>query len=207
MTLSRVLARRGFLGGLLALSACSSGPVPRDTFFRLGAPATPAALPGGPIKGIVEVPPFHATGVINERALLYRESARGLAQYNYQTWLEPPSLMVQRTFIEALRGARAFDAVASPEMRQDRDYELLGDLREWEHVLPSAGGPAAAIAIDIGLRRIAGNRAVLVKSYEIQEPAADGSVDAAVQAFTAGLDKIIAQVLTDLATLPKAPSA
>lgn len=197
------LSRRWFIGSALALSACSSGPVPRDTFYRLGAPAAPQALAGGPIKGTVEVPPFRAQGIVNERALLYRESARELAQYNYHTWIEPASLMASRVFIESLRAAQAFTAVASPEMRQNRDYELLGDIREWEHVLPQAGGPAAAIAIDISLRRIADNREMLLKSYRVSEPVAGGSIDAVVQSFTAGLDKIVAQVLGDLGALPK----
>ncbi len=197
------ISRRWFVGGALALSACSSGVVPRDTFYRLGTPATPQALAGGPIKGTVEVPPFRAQGIVNERAMLYRESAFELAQYNYHTWIEPASMMVSRVFIESLRAAQAFTAVASPEMRQNRDYELSGDIREWEHVLPQAGGPAAAIAIDIALRRIAGSREMLLKSYRVHEPVAGDGIDAVVQSFTTGLDKIVAQVLGDLAALPK----
>lgn len=197
------VSRRWFLGSALALSACSSGAVPRDTFYRLGALAAPQALVGGPIKGTVEIPPFRAQGIVNERAVLYRESARELAQYNYHTWIEPASQMASRAFIEALRAAQAFTAVASPEMRQNRDYELLGDVREWEHVLPQAGGPAAAIAIDISLRRTGDNREMIVKSYRVNEPVAGDTIDAVVQGFTTGLDKIIAQVLGDLAQLPK----
>jgi ABC-type uncharacterized transport system auxiliary subunit len=186
------------------LSACSSDPVPRDTFYRLGAAATPAPLAGGPIKGTAEVPLFRAQGIINERAVLYRESARELAQYNYHAWLEPPSVMLQRAFVEALRGANAFSTVASPEMRLDRDYELIGNIREWEHVLPQGGaGPAVAIVIEVALRRVAGNKEVLVKTYRVTEPASGESVDAAAAAFTTGLDKVLAQVLADLATLPK----
>ncbi|MHB1205393.1 MAG: ABC-type transport auxiliary lipoprotein family protein [Rhodospirillaceae bacterium] len=186
------------------LSACSSDPVPRDTFYRLGPAATPAPLAGGPIKGTVEVPLFKAEGIINERAILYRESARELAQYNYHAWLEPPSVMLQRAFLEGLRSAQAFSTVAAPEMRLDRDYELIGNIREWEHVLPQGGaGPAISIAIDLGLRRVAGNQEVLIKTYRAAEPAADESVDAAVAAFTVGVDKILAQFLADLAALPK----
>ena len=192
------------LAAAALLSACSSDPVPRDIFYRLGPAATPAPLAGGPIRGTVEVPLFKAQGIINERAVLYRQSARDLSQYSYHAWLEPPSVMLQRTFVEALRAAQAFTAVASPEMRLDRDYELVGNIREWEHVLPQNGaGPAVAIAVDIALRRIAGNSEVLVKTYRVTEPTAGESVDAATAAFTTGLDKILAQVLVDLAALPK----
>jgi ABC-type uncharacterized transport system auxiliary subunit len=170
------------------LTACSSDPVPRDTFYRL------------------DIPLFKAQGIINERAVLYRESARELAQYSYHAWLEPPSVMLQRVFVEGLRSAQAFTTVSSPEMRLDRDYELLGNIREWEHVLPQGGsGPSVAIAVDLGLRRVAGNQEVLVKTYRVTEPTAGESVDAAVAAFTIGLDKVLAQFLADVAALPKNP--
>ena len=186
------------------LAGCSSDPVPRDTFYRLGVPAAPAALAGGPIQGTVEVPLFRAQGIINERAVLYRESARELAQYSYHAWLEPPSVMLQRVFTGALRDAKAFTGVATPEMRLDRNYELTGHILEWEHVLPQGGnGPAVAIALELGVRRVAGNQQVLAKVYRVTEPAAGESVDAAAVAFTSGLDKIIGQLLADLAALPK----
>jgi ABC-type uncharacterized transport system auxiliary subunit len=203
--ISRSLALAVLGAGLLA--ACSSDPVPRDTFYRLGTAAAPAALPGGPIKGAVDVPLFRAQGIINERAVMYRESPRELAQYSYHAWVEPPSVMLQRAFVEGLRNAQAFTTVATPEMRLDRDYELVGNIREWEHVLPQSGsGPAVAIAVDLGLRRVSGNQEVINKTYRVMEPAAGESVDAAVAAFTSGLDKILAQFLADLAALPKNPS-
>lgn len=112
--------------------------------------------------------------------------------------------MLQRVFAGALRTAQAFTAVATPDMRLDRNYELTGNILEWEHVLPQGGnGPAVAISLELGLRRIAGNQQVLVKTYRVIEPAVGESVDAAAVAFTSGLDKIIGQLLADLAALPK----
>ncbi len=205
-----MMRSRRFILSLLAMAplvACSSDPVPRDTFYRLGAPATPAVLAGGPVKGTVEVPLFKAQGIINERAVLYRQAARELSQYSYHAWLEPPSVMLQRVFVGALRDAQAFTAVATPDMRLDRNYELTGNILEWEHVLPQGGnGPAVAIALEIGLRRVAGNQQVIMKTYRVTEPAAGESVDAATMAFTSGLDKVVAQFLADVAVLPKNPS-
>lgn len=188
------------IGAGALLAACSSPPVPRDTFYRLGAAATVTPLPGGPIQGTVEVPPFLAEGMLNERAILYRGGANALQQYSYHAWLEPPSAMLQHAFIDALRAAQAFTLVASPEMRLDRDYELQGSVEQWEQ---APAQPAASIALQIALRRIRGDQEVLLKTYRVTEPATDDSVAAAIDAFTRGVDKVIASFLADLAAVPK----
>ncbi len=183
------------------LSACGSDPVPRDTFYRLGAAAAPAARAGGPIHGVLEVPPLRASGIVNERAILYRDGPRQLAQYSYNSWVEPPALLLQRALIGVLRQAQAFDQVVSPDMRLDRDFELHGDLRQWEHVR-GEGQNAAAIEIEIAIRRVRNNSQLLLKTYRATEAAQGEGVDAAVAAFTRGMDSIYSALLTDLAAIP-----
>jgi ABC-type uncharacterized transport system auxiliary subunit len=189
------------VAALLVLGACSSDPVPRDTFYRLGAPAAVTPRQGGPIMGAIEVPPFRAAGIINERAILYRDGPRQLAQYTYHDWMESPAVMIQRALVGVLRQAQAFGAVNLPEMRLDRDFELMGDLRQWEHVR-TPGQNAVAIQIDISIRRVRDNAQVLQKTYRANEAAQGDSVDAAVAAFTRGMDGIYAALLADLAAVP-----
>src|SRR4051812_46544550 len=99
------MIRRRFViaAAAAALAACSSAPVTRDTFYRFGDATAQAALAGGPIMGTLEVPPFRAEGVVNERAILFRDGPRSLAQYSYHSWTEPPAAMVQQAFIAMLR--------------------------------------------------------------------------------------------------------
>ncbi len=198
----RRLVRAGAALGVLALAGCSSDPVPRDTFYRLAQPAAAAARAGGPIAGVAEIPPFRAAGIVNERAILYRDNPGQLRQYSYHAWAEPPALMLQRSMIGVLRQAQAFGSVVSPDMRLDRDFELRGDLRLWEHVR-GAGQNVAAIEIEIGVRRVRGNQQVLLKTYRADEPAQGEDVGAAVAAFTRGLDSIYAALLADLAGVTK----
>jgi len=200
MSASLSLTRR-WLGAAFAcavLAACSSDPVERDTFYRLGAPATPAARAGGPLPGTVEIAPFRAAGIVNERAILYRDGPSKLAQYTYHAWAEPPAVMLQRSLIATLRNAQAFQSVVSPDMRLDRDYELRGDLKQWEHVRGGAAG-STAIEIEISLRRVRDNQLLLLKTYHVDTPADGISVDSAVASFTRGLDQVYVQALADLA--------
>jgi ABC-type uncharacterized transport system auxiliary subunit len=178
-----------------ALAACASDPLPRDSFYRLGAPAAPQARAGGPIKGVLEVPPLRAAGIVNERAILYRDNPRQLMQYSYNAWAEPPAALLQRSLVDALRQANAFDTVVTPEMRMDRDFELIGTLLQGEHV---RGENAAAIEMEIAVRRVRGNQQLLLKTYRASAPASSDSISAVVDAFTRGLDTIYKDLIADL---------
>ena len=208
MSTAMLISRRHLLvttAAAAALAACGSDPVPRDSFYRLGAAAAQQPRAGGPIHGVLEIPPFRAAGIVNERAILYRDGPRQLAQYSYNSWVEPPALMLQRSLIGVLRQSQAFDQVISPEMRLDRDFELLGDLRQWEHVRSDAQGGgqnAAAIEVEVSMRRVRDNSQLLLKTYRATEAAQGEGVDAAVAAFTRGMDSIYTALLTDLAAIP-----
>jgi ABC-type uncharacterized transport system auxiliary subunit len=200
------LTRRQWLAGSAglvagsALSGCGSEPVPRDSYYRLDRTADVTPLAGGPIAGTVEVAPFRAEGILNDSALLYREG-QALSQYSYHFWLEPPTAMLSRAFVDALRAAQAFTTVATPEMRLDRDYELIGSLRALEQVI----GTGVVLALDLSLRRVRDNRELLLKSYRAEERTESDSPEAAVSAFSRALDRVIAQFLGDLAQVPKEP--
>jgi ABC-type uncharacterized transport system auxiliary subunit len=196
--------RRLFLGGLAAgaLAACAGDAPPAEAFYRLGAPAPVSPLAGGPIRGIVDVAQVRTQGIVGGRAILYRPAPEQVIAYHYHAWQQPTGVMMQRALLDALRAAQAFETVATPEMRLDRDYELMGDLLTLEHVLTGAGN--VAVEIEISLRRAAGNRQLLSRIYRADEPAGP-AVPAAIPAFTRAVDRIAAALLADLATLPKQP--
>lgn len=184
----------GLIGGLL--SACSSPPVPTDTYYNLTAGRALPTSMSDKIDGTVEVPPFKAEGVVNERAIVYRESATTQKQYTYHYWSEPPAIMLQRSLIDALRGAQTFDQVVAPEIRADREYELIGTLRRLEHVVSGSG--QVIVEFDIGLRRVRGNDTLFLNTYRTEVSAGRG-VASAVTAMSAALDTLLAQALKDIA--------
>jgi ABC-type uncharacterized transport system auxiliary subunit len=100
--------------------------------------------------------------------------------------------------IDALRQAQAFETVVSPEMRMDRDFELIGDLRQWEHV---RSDNTVAIEMEISIRRVRGNQQLLLKTYRTTEPAAGSDMTGVVDAFTRGLNTVYKELVADLAAV------
>lgn len=189
----KALAVVGLVGGLL--SACSSPPVPTDTYYNLTAGRSAPASTNSKIDGTVEVPPFRAEGVINERAIVYRETATTQKQYTYHFWAEPPAIMLQRSLIDALRRAETFDQVVAPEVRANREYELIGTLRSLEHVV--SGGGKVVVEFDVGLRRVRGNETLFLNTYRTERNAGPG-IGGAVTAMSSALDTLLAQALKDI---------
>jgi ABC-type uncharacterized transport system auxiliary subunit len=188
--------RRIALASTLAVAACSSGPVPTDTFYRLRS-ANPPSRTGGPIKGVAEVLPLRGEGIINERAILYRMSGTELRQYTYHFWADGPAAMLQNELIAALRKANAFESVVKPELRLNRDFEIAGRISKLEH--DTSGTAKAILEIEFSVRRVAGNQQALMKTYTAEVDAAGRSVAAAVDAFSEAFGRVVTAFVADLA--------
>ncbi len=193
-----IITRRSFgLGVATAtLTACSAAPVPTDTYYRLVPTGSLPTRNGAPIKGTAEVAPIRGDGVVNARALLFRGAAGQLQQYSYQFWADTPASLLQRSLIDTLRAAKMFDTVAAPEMRLDRDYEIMGTLRKLEHDLQGSGH--AVIEVELGVRKVIGNNVLLLKVYAADVAVAGSGMPAVVSACSAGLGQIFSQFLADL---------
>lgn len=195
-----MLNRRLVLLAALVAAGCSSDPVPTDTYYRLERAAFAAKRDNGPIRGVVEVLPMRGEGVVNGRAILYQTSASQLQQYSYHFWADTPAAMVQRELVDALRAAGAFDTVALPEMRLNRDYEIMGTLRKLEHDLTS--GSRAVIEIELSVRKVRGNTPLILKTYKAEVPVSGSEAGDAVKGFTTGIDQIFTEFVADLGGLP-----
>lgn len=193
------ISRRLVLLAALALGACSADPVPLNSYYRIDA-ATPPARTGGPIQGVAEVPPLRGEGIVNDRAILYRVSPSELRQYSYHFWADGPTAMLQGELVDALRGAGAFTSVVTPDMRVNRDYEILGRVAKLEHDAAS-GSAKVVIEIEISVRAVRDGRQVLLKTYIAEAPASSTSVPDAVSAFSQAFSKIAAEFVADLGSI------
>jgi len=193
------IARRSVLLGASSavLAACSAAPVPTDSYYRLAPTLISAPRAGGPLKGIAEVAPIRGEGVVNARALLFRKGQSQLQQYSYHFWADTPAAMLQRALVDALRAAQAFDMVAMPEMRLNRAFEVMGNLRKLENDI-TGNDAKAVVELELGVRKVSGNAILLLNVYSAETVVTGSGVPSVVAGFSGALGDIFNRFITDL---------
>lgn len=193
----------------VALAACSTPPVPADHFYRLN-PAAPAANDGGPaIAGSLAVARPRTDGLASQRPLLFSERERPfeLKQMTYHYWTDSPSRLLQDVLVEALARAGTAATVFAEQPQRAAGCRLDGEIRRFEHVIGGGDPPVALIEVDFRLERSNDHGTVFERVYRVEQPAAEDSMDATVQAFDTALAAIIARLVADLAgAQPQCPA-
>ncbi len=200
------------LTSLLAGCLGSAPAVPRDHYYRLlvGAPTQTQAA--APLPGILTVQLLQADGLLRERPLLYSESGKSheVQQYDYHYWNDAPPRMLQDQMVTYLRQSGIAAAVVTPDMSTRPDYQVSGKARRLERLL-GGGPPRVVVEVELSLRRISDETLAVVDSYSEEEPAADNSIEAAVEAMNRATARIfnrfLNQALAAAAQLPKAQQA
>jgi ABC-type uncharacterized transport system auxiliary subunit len=182
------------------LSACfgSAPPVPRDHFYRIVAPTPDQVEKHIAYKGIMAVNRLEAEGLLRERPMLFSASGRPheVQQHDYHYWSDPPTRMVQEALVGYLRRAGLADTVIGQDLRIQADYEVAGRIIRLERLL--GGGPPRVVAeINLSLLDRGTEELLLTRSYTVELPSADASVDASVVAFNQAIDDILARFLAD----------
>lgn len=190
MTLSRVL-----LPVILAaaLAACAQPAPPKDRFYRLET-APLAADFTAPKLGIVEVSRLSTDGVLSERPLAYQDIDGALGRYRYDLWAEPPTALLQRALVDALRQAGIATTVITPETRVPPDWIVRGRLNRFEMV--TATGKASA-AMELAVVSARDGGLLLLKTYQADIASAAGP-EAEVAALTRASSELIAAFVADL---------
>lgn len=184
-----------------SLAGCgSAAPVPQDKFYRLQAVSTAAPSATPKLDGTLEIERFSADGLTAGRPIVYAESdvPNQLLEYHYHFWTQPPTIMLQDELVTYLRAANYAKNVVTPEMRINPDYGLTGRIRRFEQVLGSPD--AAVIEIEVGLRRIADGKLMLLKTYRHESKQSSRGVPAAVVAMNEALNIVYSDLLADLRT-------
>jgi len=163
----------------------------------IGAPTTVYESPR--LAGAMEVDRFRATGVLQDRAIVFvqRDSPNVLRQYDYQRWADPPTRMLQMVTVDYLREARVADQVVATGLRVDPTFTLIGEIKKLEHVLGNSS--SVVVELEFGLREHRDGSLVWVKSYTSSRKVKDDSVAAATRAISVAVEEILGSLTADLA--------
>lgn len=174
-------------------------PVPTDRFHRLvvGVPTTVYIEPR--LAGTLEVDRFRATGVLQDRAIVFveRGNPNVLHQYFYHLWADSPARMLQTATVDYLREARLADQVVGTGLRIVPTHTLMGDIKKLEHVIGNSS--SVDVELEFALREHAIGSVVWVKSYTANRTVKDDSVGAATREMSASVEEILNRLSADLA--------
>lgn len=201
-------ARRGaarLLPGLLAAAvsiAGCGGPAPplRERFYAL-EPAFSVA-PTRTVPATLLVAPLRARGFAGGTQIVFRTRQEPLQVQRYHDflWEQPPGGALAEALVAALRAAQVFAFVVTPADRARADLLLSGELVAFEH-LPTDDPPR--VRAELGLNLVdAHNRATrFAKTYSGEEPIAESTPAAMVEAFDRLSARLVRQVVRDLQAL------
>ena len=186
---------------ILLPGACAQAPVPQDSFYRIQVEAPARAIDRPPLDGILEVDRLLAEGLLAGRAIVYSHGDRPneLGEYHYHFWTEPPAVMLQAQLVSHIRALGLARAAVTPEMRLEPDFVITGRLKRLEQVVGSV--PRVAVGLEFSLRKTGTDRLLLIRDYDIEVPARDGSVAAAVDAINIAVAQLLGKLAEDLAAI------
>jgi len=173
--------------------------VPAERYHRLivGAPTTVYDTPR--LAGAMQVDRFHATGILEDRAIIFVEhdNPNVMRQYDYQLWADPPTRLLQIVTVDYLRDAQLADQVVTTGQRIDATYTLIGDIKKLEHVVGNSS--SVVVELEFGLRAPGNGNLVWLKNYTARRTVKDDTVAGATRAISEAVAEILTGLSADLA--------
>ncbi len=182
-----------------ALVACGSAPK-KDTFYRLGDSVPQAGNTLG--ATLVHIPPFHANGLLSERALVYAHAGgTALEQYNYHFWVDSPRVLLQQALIDALSGEAGLRVTREPDYAAA--YTVDGRIRRFERA-GAEGAASAELALEIELFAGRSTEAVVSRTYTRSIKLERDTPAACAAALASASREVLLEFVTELkAQIPK----
>lgn len=187
------MRRRILLAAPLALAGCSlERPYAERRQWPLVArrARVERARPGAPV---LLVRGLRAGPGLEVRGLQSLQADGSIRTEFYEEWAAPPAQAVE----EAVRGWMAdsglFSAVIAPGSRVEPDQVMEGELTGlW--TIPATRQAHAAVGVTVLAQRAATTRVVLQRRFVAEAPMAGTSAREAVEAQTAALASVLAQI-------------
>jgi ABC-type uncharacterized transport system auxiliary subunit len=192
--------RPAILFFLLLAGCVGRTPLPDYHYYRLNVTAPASKNAAGRMQGLVLVEMPQAPAVYVPRAIAYSDDAGhfSLEHYHYHAWIDPPARLLQQELVRYLQAAQLGSAVVTDAGRAVPDYRIGGEIRRFERLKTSKGW-SAVVALELRADSAPDAPPLLVRSYERVTPAADNTLEATVEAFSAAATAIFQAFSADLA--------
>lgn len=186
-----------FTLAVIITSCVGNTQIPQDHYYRLPAIESSTVYDSPVLAGVVMVDPVMASGILDERSMLYVEDEKPdeVKYYSYRHWMDAPSKMIHQhliSYLEKTRAARTTREVPGGERERS---EVKISLLQFERSI-TKDSVKARVSLKISYK--AAQKAKILKTYSAAITAKDVSVYSTVKAFGVGLESIYAEWLADV---------
>jgi cholesterol transport system auxiliary component len=184
--------------GCLILAGCAAAlnlaaPEPPRLFSLTPKSTFAPDLPEVDARLSVEVPT--ATAGLNTSRIALRPSPTTLEYYARASWIDVVPVMVQTLLIESLDNAGKVDVLGRETVGVRVDFALLTHVREFQAEYGDSGPPNIHVRLQARLIRLPRRTSLAATSEEAVVRAANGSLQAIVQAYDEAFGKVVKRIV------------
>jgi ABC-type uncharacterized transport system auxiliary subunit len=154
MTLGRLIA---IATTCCLLAACGTTPESHNIRLDLASTLTPAPRP---LAGTLQVLPFTARGLLNERRLVYTDASAPQQRRQSASffWEEPPAQAATIVAVAGLRSSGVASAVYAPDQPGTSDYILAARIDRFE-----LEQSTVRVALNVSVLTVDGRKPILLQ--------------------------------------------
>ncbi len=175
--------------GCALAAACSSVEVPLERFYRLELP--PAATPDPQRGGILRVHDLQLHAALDSDCLQRLHGVR-LEPRPLSRWVAPLDRLLTDALVLGLSRARVCELVKGSADPGDETWSLRGRILDFAEV-PADGGRSARVTLELWLEHA--GHVLFHDEFGAEQPIAAPGDDAAVAALSAGVGRVVADVV------------
>jgi uncharacterized lipoprotein YmbA len=180
---------RWLIAGSLLLAACSSVEVPSERFYRLAPP--PVSPPDPQQGGILRVQDLQLQTALDSACLLRLDGVR-LWPSPLARWVAPLDRLVTDALVLGLSRARVCELVKGSADPGDETWSLRGRIVDFVEATHGQER-AAKVALELWLE--GGTRVLFHDEFVAEEPIHGVGEDAAVDALSRGLARVVGDIV------------
>ncbi len=181
------------LAAFLTLSGCgSTRPI---KYYEITYPTAKTAAPDA-VDAILLVRTFEASHLYLDDKIVYGYDSPEMGTYEYQRWVQPPVGVLQDALVRGLRASGRFKGVYRTRSDVNGQFVLAGHLYDFKEV--DGSSIVARLSYETRLRDRKTGLTVWNHIYKYDEPVAEKSISAFVQAMDRNVRRSVQEVQAGL---------
>lgn len=183
-------------GPVLVLGLCGCGGTRPIKYYQISYPTGGGTATSEVVDAVLMVRAFESSHLYLDDKIVYGFDSPEMGTYEYQRWVEPPVEILQDSLVRGLRASGRFKGVYGLRSDINGNFILGGHLYEFKEV--DGSSIVARLSYEVRLRDRRAGTTVWSYSYNHDEPVAEKSVNAFVEAMDKNVQRSVQEVQSGL---------